>query len=212
MNLKRAGILILSLSMGLVMSFASFAEEEVKPQYDLETFGSATAISPDDYLLDGNFENGELVNGGIYFNEDDAIAGVEQDKLDDLNDSSAWVYPGTGVVEGINSSGNFFYTIKSSGKTSYGYSTSKSNIYVTTQSDIYNSSDDTILTSNDYSYIVTLLDSGSNSVGSFRGYMNNVNGGTTFTSTSSGPYKIKIAVESIPSNCFLHGAGSIVGK
>lgn len=97
MYLKKSAILMTALSIGVFTSFSVLAYEKITPQYDVETFGSATAIPPDDYLLDGNYENGELVNGGIYFSESEALAGMERDRQDALFTK---LYPGTGIVEG----------------------------------------------------------------------------------------------------------------
>ena len=177
------------IAMSAMMSFGVFAEEKV--QYDVETFGSATAISADDYLLDGNFENGELVNGSIYYDESEVEAGIARDRElakmeadvfyeDCNNEEMARVTPGTGVTTGISSDGDFQYNIKTSGTMPSPYCTYKSKAYVTTQSKIYYSKDGTFLTSDDYSYIVTLMDTDGNAIGSFRGYTNNVNGGVNF--------------------------------
>lgn len=78
-RIVKESIFVLSISAAL--SFQTSADEPFpSPQYDLQLFGNATAISEDDYLRDGDFSNGELVNGSIYFSEADAKAGVQRDR------------------------------------------------------------------------------------------------------------------------------------
>jgi len=52
--------------------------------YGGNTTGTATLISWDDYLLDGDYENGELINGGIYYSMEDAFRGYQKDRMDAL--------------------------------------------------------------------------------------------------------------------------------
>lgn len=63
------------------------AEEELaqllnvdESQYHLETRGNVQLIVPGHVLLDGNYENGELVNGSVYYSVEDALEGVKRDK------------------------------------------------------------------------------------------------------------------------------------
>ena len=94
---KSIRILLLCFAMAPVLPMAAMAytettmspEEELaqllevdESQYQLSTRGQAVLIVPGDPLLDGNYENGELVNGGIYHSVQEAIAGVKQDKID----------------------------------------------------------------------------------------------------------------------------------
>lgn len=51
-------------------------------QYHLETRGQAELIAPGHDLLDGRYDNGELVNGSVYYSVEDAIAGVKRDKME----------------------------------------------------------------------------------------------------------------------------------
>ena len=67
MKSKKILALILVLSTTSALSFSSMAEEvsllDSLPavQYEVETRGNAETLSEDDYLLDGNYENGELI-------------------------------------------------------------------------------------------------------------------------------------------------------
>ena len=87
MKSKKILALILVLSTTSALSFSSMAEEvsllDSLPavQYEVETRGNAETLSEDDYLLDGNYENGELVNGSIYHSEAEAVEGVKQDRV-----------------------------------------------------------------------------------------------------------------------------------
>lgn len=87
MRFNKKSALIFALSITAAIPFASMAEEasllDSLPaiQYDVETRGNAETLSEDDYLLDGNYENGELVNGSIYHSESEAVEGVKQDRI-----------------------------------------------------------------------------------------------------------------------------------
>lgn len=71
-----SGIAVFSL----IFSISSFAGK-----YDYfnaniqEIHGNATLLTKDDYLLDGNYDNGELVNGDICFSEEEALAVIHAD-------------------------------------------------------------------------------------------------------------------------------------
>ena len=176
-------------------------------QYNLPTTGNATLIVPGDPLLDGEYENGELVNGSIYYSIDDAIEGVKRDKIEAKNLTR--VDPNTGVIEGPGTyGGDFKYTVRKSGRT-YSFTVKSTKTNVNTQSDIYYDSNDTYLTSEDYNYVVTLMDSNGNAKGSFKAYPNNKYGGVTFSTTSWESYYLKIVPNSFPANWYLHGTGNV---
>lgn len=222
MQMKKILVIVLASSAILTSTFSSIAAEKTlleslpDVQYDAPTWGSAEAIPKDDYLLDGNYENGELINGSIYHSEEEAIEGVKQDQIvakamaANKEIGAERVYPNTGIIEGISSEGSFFYNIQSSGRTAYPYSNLYDTVTVNTQSDVYVSKTDTIEINEDYSYIVTVM-SGDTAVGSFRGYANDVNGGVKYTIPGDSLY-VKLATENFPRGKFLHGAGSIIDK
>lgn len=83
------------LAVGLSIAGIAFAgtkqspEEELaallhvdESQYHLQTRGQARLIVPGDPLLDGNYKNGELVNGSVYHSVEEALAGVKRDKIE----------------------------------------------------------------------------------------------------------------------------------
>lgn len=223
MKSKKILALILVLSTTSALSFSSMAEEvsllDSLPavQYEVETRGNAETLSEDDYLLDGNYENGELINGSIYHSEAEAVEGVKQDRImartiansseSEPKPDLARIYPNTGIIEGISSTGSFYYNIQTSGTTPSAYWNVHSTVWVDSQSDVYYSKSQSTGTNDNYSYILTVMSDG-NAVGSFRGYADDVKGGANFTIPGDSMY-IKLATENFPRNEFLHGSGSV---
>lgn len=194
--------------------------QQIVSQNISSTYGSATLLQEDDYLLDGNFENGELVNGSIYYSKEEAEAGLLRDKefenqkwMDiSLDGATALdVYPDAGNAEGTDTYGNFYYTIREVCSFSSWYGDKK--IRVDTQSQLYYSKDKSFFTSDDYSYIVTVTDE-NGTVGSFRGYSDDVFGGADMTGSKAyGSYWIKITMETkLPSYFYLNGSGKIKNR
>ncbi len=191
--------------------------QQIVSQNILSTYGSVTLLQEDDYLLDGNFENGELVNGSIYHSREEAEAGLLRDKefenqiWADISPDGATtsdVCPDAGNTEGTTENGNFYYTIHEACSFSvwHGYG----DIRVDTQSQLYYSKDKSFLTSEDYSYIVTVKDE-DGVVGSFRGYSDDVFGGADMT--GGGSYWIKITMETkLPGYFYLNGSGKIKNR
>lgn len=107
-------------------------------QYHLETRGQAELISPGHELLDGKYDNGELVNGSVYYSVEDALAGVKRDKLEakSICRAEERVSPPTGTIKGPDDKGNFSFTIHDKGRT-YSFTTGKTSTWVDTQSQIY---------------------------------------------------------------------------
>ena len=144
MKSKKILALILVLSTTSALSFSAMAEEvsllDSLPavQYEVETRGNAETLSEDDYLLDGNYENGELINGSIYHSEAEAVEGVKQDRImartiansSESEPDLARIYPNTGIIEGISSTGSFYYNIQTSGTTPSAYWNVHSTVWV----------------------------------------------------------------------------------
>lgn len=180
-------------------------------QYHLETRGQAELISPGHELLDGKYDNGELVNGSVYYSVEDALAGVKRDKLEakSICRAEERVSPPTGTIKGPDDKGYFSFTIHDKGRT-YSFTTGKTSTWVDTQSQIYrNLSGGTYLQSTDYSYIVTLMDSNGNACGSFLAYPNNISGGLNFNTERNGTYYIKLEAQNFPLNWYLNGDGNV---
>lgn len=179
-------------------------------QYGGKTTGTATSISWDDYLLDGNYENGELVNGDVYYSVEDAFQGYQKDLSDAQREDEGiqeMVYPDTGVIVGIDTDGDFWYTVHSSGRTAV-TEIFDSETVVETESDIWRDiGDGSTLTSSDYSYIISLVDSSGTTVGSYRGYTDGIRGGQTYSTTPFKYYYVKIKTEDFPLSWYCHGSG-----
>lgn len=184
---------------------------EDESQYNLQIKGSVELITPGDYLLDGNYKNGELVNGSIYYSVEEALAGVKQDQIEAqrICGGKERVTPATGTIKGPDSNGGFSYTIAKSGRTG-SFEALTNSTWVSTQSQIYrNLSGGSYLTSEDYSYLVTLMDNNGKAKGSFRAYPNNVSGGVNFETQAFSKYYLKLETESFPLNWYLNGSGTI---
>lgn len=64
----------------LMFSISSFADKSDLFNANVrEIHGNAALLTKDDYLLDGNYNNGELVNGDICFSEEEALAVLHAD-------------------------------------------------------------------------------------------------------------------------------------
>ena len=150
--------------------------------------------------------NGELINGSIYHSEAEAVEGVKQDRImartiansSESEPDLARIYPNTGIIEGISSTGSFYYNIQTSGTTPSAYWNVHSTVWVDSQSDVYYSKSQSTGTNDNYSYILTVMSDG-NAVGSFRGYADDVKGGANFTIPGNSMY-IKLATENFPRN------------
>lgn len=182
---------------------------------DVRRIGDVEVIDEDSYLRDGDYENGELVNGSICYSEAEAQAEIEADKAyaDYLfNNGPApreGVYPPAGTIEGPDSNGNFNYTIASSGRTG-SFQTTSNTLTVLTQSQIYRDlSGGSYIQTKDYNYTVSLMDSSGTSKGTFIAYPDNIKGGLVFDVTSWNNYYLKITANKFPLNWYLNGSGSL---
>lgn len=232
MMIKKFRVLTLCMALTMISPVAVMAEtdnsqteisaeaelaqllELDETQYTLATKGSVELIVPGDYLLDGNYENGELVNGSIYYSVEEALAGVKQDKTEAqrICTGKERVTPTTGTITGPNSNGNFSYTIAKSGRTN-SFSPRNSSTWVSTQSRIYRDiSGGSYLDSTDFSYLVTLMDAKGNSKGTFRAHPDNISGGVNFDTQANSSYYLKLQTEDFPFNWYLNGSGSIAIK
>ncbi len=129
---KSIGIFGLCLMLTMVSPISVFAnaetmlspEEELEQllevnesQYHLETRGQAELISPGHELLDGKYDNGELVNGSVYYSVEDALAGVKRDKLEakSICRAEERVSPPTGTIKGPDDKGPWLHGVTPDG-------------------------------------------------------------------------------------------------
>lgn len=217
------------LSMPTITAMADYVDSDDATGYTQQVvsqnivgaaIGNASIIPDDDPLLDGHFSNGELANGFICYNKPEAeealIADIDLQNTPYNDDNGSEdtelenetrVYPVTDRFVGIDNDGDFFYTIHSSGSGSGRYS-AKSDITVVTQANLYNDSSDESYVDSNQSYIVTLVGP-SGTVGSYRGYTDDINGGRTFSvSQGVGVYNIRITVNGLSRDIYLNGSGN----
>lgn len=200
---KYAALVLMALSFSLptitVMAdinenddATGYTQQVVSQNIVGDVIGNASIISDDDPLLDGHFHNGELVNGFICHNKTEA----EQALIANLN-----LQNDTAPL--LDEDGNPYRDESSPAN-------SESKIYPITGRfvGIDNDSSGDSYTDGDQSYTVTLVGP-SGTVGSYRGYADNVNGGLSFNTTKGvGVYNVRIAINGLNRNIYLNGDGN----